>query len=110
MPRNSKPVPTENPVTLHVSTCRGKEGREREKEREKEGCISFTLSLSPSLSQLRACTQVYARATETERERETVARMHGRVVHRMTWRMSQLVEESFRENSFEKLFSEEIFV
>lgn len=110
MPRNSKPVPTENPVTLHVSTCRGKEGREREKEREKEGCISFTLSLPLSLSQLRACTQVYARATETERERETVARMHGRVVHRMTWRMSQLVEESFRENSFEKLFSEEIFV
>lgn len=109
MPRNSKPVPTENPVTLHVSTCRGKEGREREKEREKEGCISFTLSLSPSLSQLRACTQVYARATETERERDSCAYAR-RVVHRMTWRMSQLVEESFRENSFEKLFSEEIFV
>lgn len=73
MPRNSKPVPTENPVTLHVSTCRGKEGREREKEREKEGCISFTLYLSLSLSQLRACTQVYARATETERERDSCA-------------------------------------
>lgn len=110
MPRNSKPVPTENPVTLHVSTCRGKEGREREKEREKEGCISFTLSLYLSLSLSSERVHRYTRARRRQSERETVARMHGRVVHRMTWRMSQLVEESFRENSFEKLFSEEIFV
>ena len=34
MPRNSKPVPTENPVTLRLRA--GKEGRKRETERKRE--------------------------------------------------------------------------
>lgn len=50
---------------------------------------------------------------ETETVRNTSMRMHGRVVYRMTWRMSQLVEpvsgriqrETFRKEIFVLLFS-----
>lgn len=74
---------------------------ERERGRKRESRVaspSLALSLSRTLTFERDVHR-YTRARDGDRERKTVARMHGRVVHRMTWRMSQLVEESFRENS-----------
>ena len=87
MPRNSKPVPTENPVTLRLRA--GKEGRKRETERKRERkkergrraattswlrtCVSFlSLSLSLSVCMCVCVCVCMSVANAMKREKETL--------------------------------------
>lgn len=79
MPRNSKPVPTENPVTLRLRA--GKEGRKGERESNEEPLEPRVCSFSLSLSVRVHVYQVRAREKERLRVIRVSCGVHRRIPH-----------------------------